>query len=84
MRGTLFKNFYAEKVFPSQMFNQSRQEPSHHRLGKGGQTSLPPINKYFHKKGFRAGFERMAYCMIAQDVIHCATRAWIKEYTEFI
>ena len=27
--------------------NQSRQEPSHHRLGKGGQTSPPPISEYF-------------------------------------
>ena len=27
--------------------NQSRQEPSHHRLGKGGQTSPLSISKYF-------------------------------------
>ena len=67
MRGTLFKNFYAEKVFPSQMFNQSRQEPSHSRLGRGGQPPPPPppISKYFNKKGFRAEFERMTYRMIA-------------------
>ena len=27
--------------------NQPGHEPSHHRLGKGGQTSPPPISKYF-------------------------------------
>ena len=33
---------------PVRKFNQSRQEPSHQRLGKGGtNVPPPPISKYF-------------------------------------
>ena len=33
--------------FGFRSINQSRQEPSHHRLGKGGTNVPPPISKYF-------------------------------------
>ena len=35
--------------------NQSRQEPSHHRLGKRGANVSPPISKYFNKKRVPSG-----------------------------
>ena len=62
--------------------NQFGHKRSQHRFDMGGQTSPPPISKYFNKEGFRAGFGRMTYRMIAQDVIHCATRASMKQHTE--
>ena len=43
------------QIMDKMALNQSRQEPSHHRLGKGGQTSPPPISKYFNKKGGPGG-----------------------------
>ena len=36
-----------EKLIVILFINQSRHEPSHNRLGKGGQTSPLPISKYF-------------------------------------
>ena len=44
----------------------------------------PPTSKYFNKEGFRAGFERMTHRIIARDIIHFATRAWMKQHTEYI
>ena len=64
--------------------NKFRHERSQHRSDMGGQT--PPLRRLVNiliKKGFRAGFERMTYRMMARDVIHCATRALMKYHTEY-
>ena len=50
--------FFLPLDFNSHMIltlNQSRQEPSHHRLGKGGGTNPPPTSKYFNKKRVPSG-----------------------------
>ena len=49
-------NFRKFEIFENKVFNQSRQEPSHQRLGKGGGTNVPPpIRKYFNKKRVSSG-----------------------------
>ena len=65
------------------MINQFGHKRSQHRLDMGGQTSPRRLVNILIRKRVRAEFERMTNRMMARDDIHCATRAWMKQHTEY-